>query len=233
MLAVALFHSNGSLALTGHYLLQMFPQLDFCFVQGNIVSGRQVLAPIDAADLEPCDLFGVAHAPLTRVPIDVVQSTNSTTDVSQVSAVSDSPHAAAAATASPTPTLFERLTPDQCDSFLCMWTRLPLQLSLDAFDLHGPELTPLAKNENSWATSSATGHSLRIQDAIGDLQDGLGPGRSHACHFSRPHCTNQSLSKEGDAILDPRLAAGLIQHPTLPYSSPLVAIPIFSESTVN
>ena len=42
---------------------------------------------------------------------------------------------------------------------------------------------------------------------------------------SRPHRINPILAKEVDATLNQYLAAGLIQHSTSPYSSPLVVIP--------
>ena len=42
---------------------------------------------------------------------------------------------------------------------------------------------------------------------------------------SRPHRLNPVLSKQADAILDFYLAAGLIQHSTSPWSSPLVCVP--------
>ena len=42
---------------------------------------------------------------------------------------------------------------------------------------------------------------------------------------SRPHRINPILAKEMDATLNQYLAAGLIQHSTSPYSSPLVIIP--------
>ncbi|CAB1109084.1 unnamed protein product [Ectocarpus sp. CCAP 1310/34] len=41
----------------------------------------------------------------------------------------------------------------------------------------------------------------------------------------RPYRVNPSVAKQVDAILDQYLAAGLIQHSTSPYSSPLVVIP--------
>ena len=41
---------------------------------------------------------------------------------------------------------------------------------------------------------------------------------------SRPHRINPILAKEVEATLDQCLAAGLIQHSTSPYSSPLVGI---------
>ena len=42
---------------------------------------------------------------------------------------------------------------------------------------------------------------------------------------SRPYRINPTLAKKADAVLDQYLAAGLIQHSTSPYSSPMVAIP--------
>ena len=42
---------------------------------------------------------------------------------------------------------------------------------------------------------------------------------------SRPHTLNPVLFNQADAILDSYLAAGLIQHSTSPWSSPLVCVP--------
>ena len=47
-------------------------------------------------------------------------------------------------------------------------------------------------------------------------------GRAHVT--SRPHRINTILAKEVGATLNHYLAAGLIQHSTSPYSSPLVVI---------
>ena len=66
--------SNGSPALTGHYLLDMLPQPGILSMQGHFVaSGRQVLPLTGVADLEPGDLVGVAHAPLLSVPLGALQ----------------------------------------------------------------------------------------------------------------------------------------------------------------
>ena len=46
---------------------------------------------------------------------------------------------------------------------------------------------------------------------------------------SRPYRLNPVLSKQVDAILDSYLAAGLIQHSTSPWSSPLVCVPKTSD----
>ena len=57
-----------------------------------------------------------------------------------------------------------------------------------------------------------------------DTFRGFGPG-SCAPVTSRPHQINPILAKEVDAILNQYLAAGMIQHSTSPYSSPLVVVP--------
>ena len=65
LLEVNLLHSNGSPALTGHYLVDMLPQPGILSKQEHFVaSGRQVLPLTGVADLEQGDLVGVAHAPL-------------------------------------------------------------------------------------------------------------------------------------------------------------------------
>ena len=43
--------------------------------------------------------------------------------------------------------------------------------------------------------------------------------------FSRPYRINPIIAEKADAVLDPYLAAGLIQHSTFLYASPVVAIP--------
>ena len=53
---------------------------------------------------------------------------------------------------------------------------------------------------------------------------------------SRSYILNPVLSKQVDAILDSFLAAGLIQHSTSPWSSPLVHVqknPVASESRLT
>ena len=42
---------------------------------------------------------------------------------------------------------------------------------------------------------------------------------------SRPYRTNPVLTKKVDAIIDSYLAAGLVQHSTSPWSSPVVVVP--------
>ena len=148
LLAVNLVRSNGSLALTGHYFVDILPQPDFLSGQKHFVaSGRHVIPLAGVADLEPGDLVGVADAPLLRVPLGALQHltnaagphTGQTSD-SQVSAVARSPDTEeiAPAVPLPSPALMERLNPAQRSAFLCVWARLPPHLREIAFDLHGP-----------------------------------------------------------------------------------------------
>ena len=159
LLEVNLVGSNGSPALTGHYLVDMLlvdmlPQPDIFSMQEHFVaSGRQVLPLTGVADLEPGDLVGVAHAPLLSVPLDALQHVTHSAELHpgqfancQVSPVTSSPDTGVAASAvtPPLPALLERLNPDQRFSFLRVWTRLPLHLREIAFDLHDPGWTPSA-----------------------------------------------------------------------------------------
>ena len=150
-----LVRSNGSQALTGHYLVDMLPQSDLPSEEEHFVtSGRQVIPLVGVSNLEPGDLLGVAHAPLISVPLDALQHVDRSSSpysdppgVTPVSAVTAPPLAAVAAPASPSPALLERLTPEQRASFLRVWERPPLLLRAVLFDLHGPGWTPLAIEE--------------------------------------------------------------------------------------
>ena len=74
LLAVSLVGSNGSQALTRHYLVDRLPQPDMPSVGKHFVaSGWQVLPLVGVADLEPGDILGVARARLLCVPLDVWQ----------------------------------------------------------------------------------------------------------------------------------------------------------------
>ena len=99
LLEVNLVRSNGSPALTGHYLVDMLPQSSFLSTQTHFVaSGRQLLPLTGVADLKPGDLVGVAHAPLLSVPLGALRYTTHVSEPhpghftdDQVSAVGSSP----------------------------------------------------------------------------------------------------------------------------------------------
>ena len=138
LLEVNLVCSNGSPALTGHYLVDMLPEPGIFSMQEHfLASGRRVPPLTGVADLEPGDLGGVAHASLLRVPQGAMQ--HATHDAEphpdhivdcQLSAVTSPPDKgkAALAVTSPSPALLKRLHPDQRSSFLCVWARLPPHL---------------------------------------------------------------------------------------------------------
>ena len=156
LLAVNLVRSNGSQALTGHYLVDMLPQSDLPSEEEHFVaSGRQVIPFVGVSNLEAGDLLGVAHAPLMSVRLDALQHVGRPSGLSSeppgvtpVSAVTAPPLAAVTAPASPSPALLECLTPETRASFMCVWERLPSHLRAVAFDLHGPA-GPLSQS-NSW-----------------------------------------------------------------------------------
>ena len=116
-----------------------------------VASGRQVIPLVGVSNLEPVDLLGVAHAPLMSVPLDALQHvgrhsgpSSDPPAVTPISAVTAPALAAVAATASASPALLERLTPEQRASFLRVWERLPSHLRAVDFDLHGSGWTPFA-----------------------------------------------------------------------------------------
>ena len=75
LLEVNLVRSNGSPALTGHYLVDMMPQPGILSMQEHfLASGWQVLPLTGVSDLEPGELVGVAHAALLSVPIDALRA---------------------------------------------------------------------------------------------------------------------------------------------------------------
>ena len=75
--AVHSVRSDGSPALTGHYLVNMMPQPDLPSVEEHFVaSGRQALPLVGVAALELGDIRCVAHGPLLSVPLDVLQKDN-------------------------------------------------------------------------------------------------------------------------------------------------------------
>ena len=74
LLAVNVVRSNGSQALTGHYLVDMLLHSHLPSEKELIVaSGRQEIRLVGVSSLEPGDLLAVAHAPIICVPLDALQ----------------------------------------------------------------------------------------------------------------------------------------------------------------
>ncbi len=129
---------------------------------------------------------------------------------------------------SPPTTLLERLTPDQRTSFSAMWEALPPHLREITFNLQGPGWTPevitdlgnvLREYHDVFSSSPTDFGSCSLFPFKLTVPPGSAPVTS------RPYRVNPPVAKQVDAILDQYLAAGLIQHSTSPYSSPLVVIP--------
>ena len=196
-----------------------------------------MLPLIGVADLEPGALVGVADAPCLRVllgalqhPIQATGPHPGQTSDSQVSAVAcwRDEQGIAPVVPPPSPTLMKRLNPAQCSAFLRVWARLPTHLREIAFDLHDPGWDPptieqlggvLCDVSDVFSTSKTDlGSCSLIPFEISVLE-------GSASVTSRPYRMNSTMAREVDATLNPYLAAGLIQHLTSPYSSPMVVIP--------
>ena len=208
LLAASLVRSDGSPALAGHYLVDMMPQSDLPSVEEQFVaSGRHVLPLVGVVDLEPGD---------------------TPTGLSEVSLVSTVMASPLAASVSPSPALFERLSPEQRASFLRVWARLPSHLQAEAFDLHDTDRTPeaieqlgdvLCKFPNVFSKSKSEFGSCSLVSFV------ILVAKESAPAMSRPHRINPIMAEEMEVTLDQYLAEGLIQHLTSPYSIPLMVIP--------
>ena len=116
--------------------------------QHLVTSGQQAVPLDEEADLQPSDVLEVAHAAMMCVSVETLEHGSRARDrsfglraVTPTSAVTDSLEEAAAATASPSHALLERLTPEQHVSCVRVMKWLPLQLRVALFDFHGPGLT--------------------------------------------------------------------------------------------
>ena len=125
--------------------------LIFCHSRASVRSRnrRQVLPLTGVADLDRCDLVGVARARRLHIPLGVLQHVTlaaepypGKTADREVSAVTTSLETgdAASAVTSRSPALLERLNPDQRSSFLHVWARPPphLRESSTYLTLDGP-----------------------------------------------------------------------------------------------
>ena len=184
--------------------------------------------------LEPGDNVGVAHVPLMRVPLDVLQHD------SRAPGLSPGPPAA-----TPISAVRYGFTYRNCGScglalacparafdsgtarFVLVWEQLSLHLRVVAFDLRGLDWTPLAIEQ--------LGSSRRFADVFSNSKIDFGScslmtfeisfPEGSAPVISRPHRIKPNLAKGVDATLNQYLVADLIQQSTSPNSSPLVIIP--------
>ena len=93
-------------------------------------------------------ILGVAQAPLLNAPLNVLHQDNRVSN-SPYGSFGVTPVSEGAASPLPAPgssslALLERLSPEQCASFLRFWARLPLHLRGVTFDIHGTDWAPEA-----------------------------------------------------------------------------------------
>ena len=236
LVPVNLVRLDGSPALTIHYMVDTATTHDG---QGAfehfVASGRQTIPLTGLRDLEPGDILGTASHPLLRVPLETLAPHDTQYEVTTIaeSTVTLAPPSTAAnamrdaSGASPTK-LLHRLDDAQRESFLRLWNMAPSHIRLIDFTLDAPGWEPsaidaLAATLTEYADISSSSKldygacSLRPFEI--KVPHGTRPIQS------RPYRLNLVLLKQVDAILDSCLAAGLIQHSTSPWSSPLVCVP--------
>ena len=127
----------------------------------------------------------------------------------------------------PSPELLQRLDDDQRTAFLRLWNTVPPHIRPIDFALDAPGWEPSAIDALSATLAEyADISSSKLVYGACSLRpfEIKVPPRTQPIQ-SRPYRLNPILSNQVDAILDSYLAAGLIQHSTSPWSSPLVCVP--------
>ncbi|CAB1099587.1 unnamed protein product [Ectocarpus sp. CCAP 1310/34] len=232
-------------ALIGEYLVSFKPEVGALSSPDAFVSnGLQRIPLAGCAELEPGDVIGVSAAPLLRVPVETLKAapssipTGPTTSTSppRVNAVgpksgthrSPDPASAPPPPKPPPQELLDRFSEAQRSSFMRLWARLPAHMHDIAFDLHSPGWTPeaidrladaLVEYSDVFSTSKTDFGSCTIMPFTLSVPAGTKPVAS------RPYRINPLMQKKVDTILDQYLAAGLIQHSTSLWASPLIVIP--------
>ena len=124
--------------------------------------------------------------------------------------------------------LLDRLNTEQKASFISLWDTLPPHLRSIKFDLHGEGWTAdvikqlgsvLSDYQDVFSTSPTDLGSCPLLPFKITVPPDSPPVRS------KPYRMNPIVAKQVDVILDKYLAAGLIQHSTSPYCSPIVVVP--------
>ena len=127
LVPVYLIRLDGSLALTGHYMVDMIPTHDGQDPSEQFVgSGRQTIPLTGYRDLKPGDILGTASALLLRVPCQALappqEAHNDVVPVAESLLLSASPSLATNVTPDtsyePSSKLLHRLDDDQRESFL-------------------------------------------------------------------------------------------------------------------
>ena len=237
LIPVNLVRLDGSPAVTGHYMVDLLPAHDDSNPSERFVSsGRQLIPLTGYQDLELGDVLGTASSPLLRVPLEVLTPHNVPPDVS---ALAESPTTPASQTAlslttaldlpeEPPPELLHQLDHNQRKYFFRLWNTVPPQIrridfALDTTGWDPPAIDALSAALVAYADVFSSSKLDYGECSLRPFEIKMPPGTQPI--QSRPYRLNPVLSKQVDAILDSYLAADLIQHSALPWSSPLVCVP--------
>ena len=235
LIPVNLVRLDGSPALTGHYMVDIPPvNADSNPLERFVSSGRQLIPLTGYQDLEPGDVLGAASSPLLRVPLEVLSLHDA---LAAVSALAESPtspqpvpppHITSDSPDAPPPELLDRLDSSPRESFLRLWHTVPphirrIDFALDAAGWDPAALDALSTTLTTYADVFSSSKLDYGECSLRPFEIKVPPGTQPI--QSRPYRLNPVLSKQADAILDSYLAAGLIQHSTSPWSSPLVCVP--------
>ena len=145
LIPVNLVRLDGFPALTGHYMVDLFPVHDSDPSERFVSSGRQSIPLAGYQEPEPGEFLGTASSPLLRVPLEALTLHDLTADVS---ALAESPTAPASQTAlphsttpnppdEPPPELLHRLYHSQRESLFRLCNTVPphicrIEFALDA-----------------------------------------------------------------------------------------------------
>ena len=237
LIPVNLVRLDGSPALTGHYMVDLLPVNDDSYpLERFVSSGRQLIPLTGYQDLEPGDILGTASSSLLRVSLEALSLHD---DLADVSALAESPTPPSPQSVSPPnitsdspdeppPELLARLDPSQRESFLRLWNTVPphirrIDFALDAAGWDPAAFDALSTTLTTYADVFSSSKLDYGECSLRPFEIKVPPGTQPI--QSRPYRLNPVLSKQADAILDSYLAAGLIQHSTSPWSSPLVCVP--------
>ena len=236
LVPVHLIRLDGSPALTGHCMVNMITTHGYQDPLEHFVgSGRQTIPLAGYRYLEPGDILGTALAPILRVPLEALAQHDARINVTPVaeSLLPSTPLTETTNTTpdppdGPPPELLQRLDDDQRTAFLRLWNTVPSHIRRIDFSLDAPGWEPSAIDALSATLAEYADiiSSSRLDYGACSLRPfeiKVPPGTQSI--QSRPYRLNPILSNQVDAYLDSYLAAGLIQHSTSPWSSPLVCVP--------
>ena len=237
LIPVNLVRLDGSPAITGHYMVDLLPvNGDSYPLERFVSSGRQLIPLTGYQNLEHGDILSTGSSPLLRVSLEALSVHDNLANVSSLAEsrtppppqpisppniTSDSPD-------EPPPELLARLDPSQRESFLRLWNTVPphiprIDFALDAAGWDPAALDALSTTLTTYGDVFSSPKLDYGECSLRPFEIKVPPGTRPI--QSRPYRLNSVLSKQADAILDSYLAAGLIQHSTSPWSSPLVCVP--------